>query len=266
MALYLARPRHYLFGKEWEDAMLDQTTRRGKIIETALKLAAERGWNALTLDEIAAAAGYNLAEFRQEFSAKAQILAAFTRALDDAVLAKIDRPEPGAAARDRLFDVLMTRFEVMTPYKAALRRILGDLRYRPGESLAQFGAAGRSIYWMLEAAGIDAEGPRGALRIPGMMGIYARVFDIWLEDDDPGMARTMAALDSRLRRGEQVVQRVDDMLAAAGQMFATLKGRRRKAPAEPAHDMPVAVPPVTPPPGAPPAGPAGTESGPLPAV
>lgn len=246
--------------------MLDQTTRRGKIIQTALTLAAERGWSALTLDEIAAAAGYNLAEFRQEFSSKAHILAAFTRAIDDAVLAKIDRPEPGAAPRDRLFDVLMTRFEAMVPYKQGLRRILGDLRYRPGESLAQFGAAGRSIYWMLEAAGIDAEGPRGAFRIPGVMSIYARVFDIWLEDDDPGMARTMASLDSRLRRGERVVQRVDDILAAAGQVLGSLKGRRKRKPAEPVHDAPVAVPPVTPPPGAPPAGPSGTESGPLPAV
>jgi ubiquinone biosynthesis protein COQ9 len=247
--------------------MLDQTTRRGRIIETALKLAAERGWNSLTLDAIAAATGYNLAEFRQEFRSKAQILAAFTRAIDDAVLAKIERPEPGTATRDRLFDVLMTRFEVMAPYKEGLRRILGDLRYRPGESLAQFRAAGRSVYWMLAAAGIDVEGPHGAFRIPGVMGIYARVFDIWLEDDDPGMARTMAALDSRLRRGERVVQRIDDIVAAAGQMLSTLKGRRRKAESAPDAPPPTAtVTPATQPPGAPPAGPAGTESGPLPAM
>jgi ubiquinone biosynthesis protein COQ9 len=249
--------------------MLDQTTRRGKIIETALKLAAERGWNGLTLDEIASGADYNLAEFRQEFAAKAQILAAFTRAIDDAVMAKIDRPEPGTAARDRLFDVLMTRFEVMAPYKEGLRRILSDLRYRPGESLAQFGAAGRSVYWMLAAAGIDTEGPRAAFRIPGVMGIYARAFDIWLEDDDPGMARTMAALDSRLRRGEKVVQRVDDLLAAAGQVFSSLKGRKRAARTGTAPETPspdAAVTPATQPPGTPPAGPAGTESGPMPAM
>jgi ubiquinone biosynthesis protein COQ9 len=250
--------------------MFDQTSSRGKIIETALSLAAERGWNALTLDEIASTAGYNLAEFRKEFSSKAEILAAFTRAVDDAVLARVDRPEPGAAGRDRLFDVLMTRFELMAPYKAGLRRILGDLRYRPGDSLAQFGAASRSIYWMLAAAGFDAEGPRGAFRIPGLMGIYARVFDIWLEDDDPGMARTMAALDNRLRRGERMVQRVDDMLAAARQMFASLKGRKRTAEPQPAHDAPpspsATVTPATQPAGTPPTGPAGTESGPVPAV
>jgi ubiquinone biosynthesis protein COQ9 len=248
--------------------MLDQTTRRGKIIEAALRLAGERGWGALSFDEIAGAAGYNLAEFRQEFQSKSQILSAFTREIDDAVLAKVGRPEQGTAARDRLFDVLMTRFEVMAPYKPALRRIMSDLRYRPGESLVQAGVAGRSIYWMLAAAGLDADGPRGAVRVPGVMGIYAHAFDTWLEDDDPGMARTMAALDSRLRRGESIARRVDDMLAAAGKMFSSLKDRKRAAPAAEDEVAPAAAEPTpsTPLPGTPPTGPAGTESGPLPAV
>jgi AcrR family transcriptional regulator len=248
--------------------MLDQTTRRGKIIEAALRLAGERGWSALSFDEIAGAAGYNLAEFRQEFQSKSQILSAFTREIDDAVLAKVGRPEQGTAARDRLFDVLMTRFDVMAPYKPALRRIMSDLRYRPGESLVQAGVAGRSIYWMLAAAGLDADGPRGAVRVPGVMGIYAHAFDTWLEDDDPGMARTMAALDSRLRRGESIARRVDDMLAAASKMFSSLKDRKRPAPAAEDEVAPAAAEPTpsAPPPGTPPTGPAGTESGPLPAV
>lgn len=246
--------------------MLDTTMPRGKFIDAAMRLAAERGWSGLALDDIAVAAGESLSVLRKEFQTKAQILAAYTRAVDDAVLARIERPEPGTAPRDRLFDVLMTRFEVMAPHKAALRRIAADLRHRPGESLAQFGPAARSTYWMLAAAGIDAESTRGTLKLPGLMGIYARAFDTWLQDDDPGMARTMAALDSRLRRGERMVRRVDDMLAAAERMFSSLKGRRRRprygAGAAPAET----VPPVTPPPGAPPAGPAGPESGPLPAV
>ena len=250
--------------------MLDQTTRRGKIVEAALRLAGERGWSALSFDEIAAAAGLNLAEFRQEFQSKAQILNAFTRAVDDVVLTKVGRPEPGTAARDRLFDVLMTRFEVMAPYKPAIRRIMSDLRYRPGESIVQVGAAGRSIYWMLAAAGLDADGPRGAVRVPGVMGIYARAFDTWLEDDDPGMAKTMAALDSRLRRGERIGRRVDDMLAAAGQMFSSLKDRKRRTSRPPAEEevVPAAAErsPSAPPPGTPPTGPAGTESGPAPTV
>jgi hypothetical protein len=62
------------------------------------------------------------------------------------------------------------------------------------------------------------------------MAVYARVFDIWLDDADPGLARTMAALDSRLRRGERVIQRMDDIGAAAVRvcsgLLASMRGNR----------------------------------------
>ena len=95
--------------------MLDLTTPRGKIVDAALRLAASQGWNGLSLDRIANEAGVPLSEFSKEFSSKAEILAAFSRGVDTAVLAKVDPADAEVAHRDRLFDVLMTRFELMTP-------------------------------------------------------------------------------------------------------------------------------------------------------
>lgn len=208
--------------------MLDLTSNRNKIIDAAMRLAATEGWAGLSLDRIAREAGVALADFRKEFSSKADILAAFTRAVDDAVLARIGPAGATDAPRDRLFDVLMTRFETMAPYKAGIKRIRETMHRSLGDSVAQFGASARSLYWMLAAAGIDAEGSRGAIRVPGLLALYARVFDIWLEDDDPGLARTMAALDSRLRRGERAIQRLDDFGAAVERFFANFGPRRRR--------------------------------------
>ena len=244
--------------------MLDFTSVRGKIIDAALRLAATSGWSGLSLGQIAQEAGIGLGEFRKEFSSKADILAAYTRMVDDAVLAKVGAADATLSARDRLFDVLMTRFELMAPQRQGLRRIASDLRSHPGESLAQFGVAARSIYWMLAAAGIDAEGSRGALRVPGVMSIYARAFDIWLEDDDAGLARTMAALDSRLRRGERFVQRLDDIGAAASRFFSGLASGRPKT----RRDASPAPEDAQPNPGAgqPPQPPSSAEPGPAPAI
>jgi ubiquinone biosynthesis protein COQ9 len=208
--------------------MLDFASTKGKIVDAALRLAATNGWTGLSLSQIAQGAGIGLAEFRKEFSSKADILAAYTRMVDDAVLVKAGAADPALSPRDRLFDVLMTRFELMAPQKPGLRRIASDLRARPREGVAQLGVAARSIYWMLAAAGVNAEGGRAALRVPGVMSIYARAFDIWLEDDDAGLARTMAALDSRLRRGERFVQRIDDIGAAASRFFSGLTAGRPK--------------------------------------
>ena len=109
--------------------MLNLSTPEGKIIDAAMRLAATSGWAGLSLGQIADEAGVTLAEFRKRFPTKTHILVAFTRAADDAVLAKMPEATAGdAGERDRLFDVLMTRFEIMAPYKAGLKRIKADLQ------------------------------------------------------------------------------------------------------------------------------------------
>lgn len=208
--------------------MLDSTNPRDRIIAAALRLAETRGWRELSLGEIAGEAGIPLAVLRSTFQSKGQILAAFSRAVDQAVLEKFAKPTADAP-RDRLFDVLITRFEIMQPYKAAIRRIRRDLGSSFGEALAQFRPALKSQYWMLAAAGISGEGGRGLLRVQGLLAIYARVFPIWLDDDDPGLARTMAALDRRLRRGEAVLRGIGRLRDGFEGISRALRGRREKS-------------------------------------
>ncbi len=219
--------------------MLGSTTPRDRIITAAFKLAEARAWRELSLGEIAAGAGIPLAEMRREFQSKGQILAAFSRAADQAVLEKF--PAPGKdEPRDRVFDVLITRFEVMQPYKAAIRRIRDDHGLNFGEALAQLRPALKSQYWMLAAAGISGEGSRGFLRVQGLLAVYGRVFPIWLDDDDPGLARTMAALDRRLRRGESVLRGMQRLREGCESFARGLRGRKEKEaePAPPPADTP----------------------------
>jgi hypothetical protein len=95
---------------------------------------------------------------------------------------------------------------------------------------------------MLAAAGISTDGATGALRVAGLGMAYAWVFRTWLEDDDPGLSKTMAALDRRLRRGERAlgsIERFDAAVsrfaAALGELRRSTAGRRSKssAPGDP---------------------------------
>jgi ubiquinone biosynthesis protein COQ9 len=185
--------------------MLDDFSRRSKAVRAALRLAETRGWNATSLTDIAQAAGLGLADLRREFICKSDILNAFQAEVDAEVLAKTRPGGPEQPARDRLFDIVMTRFEVMAPYKPALKRIAADLRCRPGEAAGLVASSLASQYWMLEGAGAKLDGASGALRVTGLAAIYARVFGVWLDDDTPGLDRTMAALDRRLRKGERML-------------------------------------------------------------
>ena len=79
-----------------------------------------------------------------------------------------------------------------------MRSLLRSARRNPPLALALNGLAVRSQQWMLTAAGINASGPRGMMRAQGLALLFGSVLRTWVRDDDPGLARTMAALDRAL--------------------------------------------------------------------
>ncbi len=64
---------------------------------------------------------------------------------------------------------------------------------------------------MLTAADIDAAGPRGMIRAQGLAMLFASVLRTWVDDDDEGLARTLAALDRALARGQRWSGMLDDL-------------------------------------------------------
>jgi len=86
-----------------------------------------------------------------------------------------------------------------------LRRISADLCCRPGEAAPLLCSSLASQYWMLAGAGAKLVGLGGALRVTGLGAIYGKTFRVWLDDATPGLDRTMATLDRKLRKGERMV-------------------------------------------------------------
>jgi AcrR family transcriptional regulator len=191
------------------------------LIETALRLAAERGWHDLSLAEIAEAAGLPLGKAYQVFSSKQAILEGFARGIDAEVLAdetmEQDWGQDESSARDRLFDVMMRRFDALQPYKAGLGNILYDQARDPLAALCGLQQLLRSMAAMLEAARISSSGVKGLIRTKGLAAIYLATLRIWLRDDSPDMAKTMASLDGHLRRVEALAGRLGGRRAAAGE-------------------------------------------------
>ncbi len=210
--------------------MFDNKSKRGRIIMASLKLAKKRGWRDVTLADIARKAGMSLGALHRRFRSKSEILAAFVDAVDAEVLKRVKAPDMDAPARDRLFDVLMTRLDVLEPYKAALRRIHADARCAlPGPGTARFVCAAMSSHgWMLNAAGIPTGGAKGCARVSGMMCLYGRVVPVWLKDDDPDQAKTMAVLDRELRDGERWLKRLDAICGDLKKLACCFAPRRRK--------------------------------------
>jgi AcrR family transcriptional regulator len=192
-------------------ALARDASNREKIIAAFLALLAEKSFEQTGLAEIATRAEVSLADLRAEFNSTFAILAAHIKDIDRAVLAGIDADMAEEPARERLFDVLMRRLELLEPHKQALHSLLRSALRNPPLALALNALAVRSQQWMLTAAGIAAAGPRGLLRAQGLALLFANVLRTWVDDDEPGLSRTLAALDRALASGQRWSGLLDDL-------------------------------------------------------
>jgi AcrR family transcriptional regulator len=203
-------------------------TDREKIIAAFLTLLADERFESIGLDDVAGQSGVSLAQLRDEFPSTLAILAAHIKATDRAVLAADMSDMAEEPERERLFDVLMRRLEILAPHRDAVRSLLRSARRDPPLALALNRMAVRSQQWMLTAAGIGASGPRGMVRAQGLAVLFASVLRTWLDDDDPGHARTMAALDRALGRGQRLLGLMEDVCAIPARLCRLRPRRRRR--------------------------------------
>jgi AcrR family transcriptional regulator len=180
------------------------------VLDAFLARVADKGYGAVTLRNVATAADMGLGDLYRLYPDKMALVAAFLARVDAGVLAGTPRQvDPEETARDRLFDVMMRRYDALKPHRAALRSIVGAARRDPLLALALAPAVRRSMAAMLEAAGLTSEGLSGAVRQHGLMAIHAAVSRVFDGDDSVDLSKTMAALDSRLKTAERWAQTFD---------------------------------------------------------
>lgn len=199
---------------------------RDQAIEAFLTLLAERPFEQIGMGQIASQADLSLADLRAEFASTLAVLAAHIKQVDRRVLAGEAGDMADESPRERLFDVLMRRLEILKPHKEAVRSLLRSTARNPGLALALNGLAVRSQQWMLTAADISASGPKGMLRAQGLALLYANVLRTWVDDDDEGLARTLAALDRELARGQRFSGLLDELCRIPERACALTRPRR----------------------------------------
>jgi AcrR family transcriptional regulator len=188
---------------------------RDRVIDATLALTAERGWSQFGLSDLAQAADVTLAELRALFPSKGAVIGAFMRRTDLQVLGEDSDDLAEEPVRERLFDLLMRRLDALAPYKAGLRALVKAIKRDPAFALALNGPASNSMRFMLEAAGIQTSGPLGALRVQGAVLLFGRVLEVWVHDDEPDLAKTMARLDRELDQAGRIIGRVEQIMRQA---------------------------------------------------
>lgn len=193
-----------------KSAKANEKSARDAIVSAYMELLADHAPRQIGLADIAEKAGVGLAALRAEFGSSFDILAAFMKSVDVKVLDGVDADLADQSTRERLFDILMRRLDVLAPHKAAIRSLGEAARRDPGLAMGLNRLAVRSHQFMLAAAGDTRGGPASGLRAQALAALFARVIHSWLDDEDPALARTMRVLDEELGKAERGAKMLAD--------------------------------------------------------
>lgn len=194
-----------------------------RAVAAALRIAAADGWEAATLDRIAEEAEITLEELQDMFASRMALLDSFIADIDHDMLGRAEESGRGDDARDRLFNVIMARYDALRPYRDAFTAIArGALRDLPTAWTLGW-TTRRSLQWILAAAGISSTGIQGEMKVQAVGAVLVATFWTWSRDDSDDMGATMAAVDRALRGCERVMGWVQKMPRPPG------SGRARRA-------------------------------------
>jgi len=174
-----------------EDAPVD-------LLEAALGLVERDGWQAYGPLRLARETGAGLAEIVTQLGDRAEILAAMGRRADMAMIDVAVEDLAEMSPKERVFELMMRRFESLRPARPALRRLRREAA--PEVWLEGLGNLRRAMKLIVEAADLAGHGPRRAVVAAALASAYLRTGRIWLDDDSEDLARTLAELDRQLDR------------------------------------------------------------------
>jgi hypothetical protein len=172
---------------------------KNELIQSMLDLAQTRAWNDISIEEIFENADCNKDIARALYDTKLDIFALYGRSVDLKLAENMDGAFSGdESLKDRLFDIMMERFDILNENRAAVVSILNGMTLDPKKGISAFMRSCESIEMMMNLADIDSYGWKGSARTIALSGIYLKVLRDWVSDDSADMAATMASLDKAL--------------------------------------------------------------------
>lgn len=177
------------------------------LLDALWQIVAQHGWHGTTFARIAERSGESLAELRARYATPVDLLRAHARVVDGQVLEGTVPGQMGfGTARDRVFDLLMRRFDALAPHREGILRMQRDLMRDPLSALLLSPILMASMAWTLEGAGVSTAGFQGALRVQGLAGVWIAAARAWEGDDSVDLGPTMASLDRALDRAESIAR------------------------------------------------------------
>jgi hypothetical protein len=177
------------------------------LLEALMALCAQQGWADLSFEDILGQAGVSAAEAADYASSKLDVLFLLGEQIDAAML---DGEPAEGSAKDKLFDLIMRRFDALQLYRDGALAIMHDAPRDPLLAPRLLPSFRQSLSLILQEADIEPT----PLRVLGLGALSLAVLQAWRSDDSADMTKTMAALDNRLDQLEKLAQLLQPLTKA----------------------------------------------------
>ena len=181
-----------------------------RIVDTAVALAEEVGWDAVRLSEVAARLTLPMAELTGHYRDKDAVADAWFSRARDAMLATPPKGFTALPAETRLHQLMMRWFDALAAHRAVTGQMLQEKLYpsHPHHWVPMIFNLSRTIQLLRDAARLEARGRRRQVEEIGLSALFLATLRVWLSDDSPDQAETRAYLSRRLARADRLMARL----------------------------------------------------------
>ncbi len=172
-----------------------------KVVDSALALADDVGWDRLTMRDLAGHLKISPATLQIVTADKNAIADAWFQRAITAMLAPLPDVAHDAPTRDRLELLMMRWFEALSPHRRVTSEMLSDKMwpFHPHHWAPMIFDLSRLVQWWRDAGGMTAEGRRRQIEEIAMTGIFLATLRFWRSDQGGDPEAVRAYLARKLR-------------------------------------------------------------------
>lgn len=181
-----------------------------RILDAALALAAETGWEGVRLRLIADRLGVPMSDIARHYRDLDAVADAWFARLRDAAIARPPRGFARRPAVERVFTVMMRWFDAAAPHRRTTGAMLAAKLwpFHPHHWAPMAFSLSRIVQWFREAALLDATGRRRQAEEIALTAVFLATLAVWLNDDSADQTVTRRFLANRLAGGDRLMARL----------------------------------------------------------
>ena len=184
-----------------------------KIIEESFLFIDKIGWKEFSIERFAEENKYKTSEVKKFIGNKNDLLIEFSKMIDEKVELNIDIEEfENSDVKDNIFELIMMRFDAMTPFKGGLKKIINEIKSPIIlKEISQNILVSMDFY--LEFSNAYDDTIFDIIKKKSLFLIYSYCFKAWLNDDSKELSKTMSELDRLLNYAEKFSKKAKDFLS-----------------------------------------------------